>query len=75
MITSYEQRGRDIGLQEGMQQGMQRMTLKILERRFGAPSSAIRARIEAISDPTELDRLFEHIEAAGSLDEVHKYLN
>jgi len=79
MITSYEQRGREIGLQEGvqqgMQQGMQRLTMKAIEKRFGTPPPALQARIEAITSPEELERLFDQIATAASLEEVSKSLN
>ena len=83
MITSYEQRGIEIGLKQGLTQGLLQgqlqgkhwAALKFLQTRFGAPSLAVQSRIEAITDPEELDKLVERIASAESLEAINQYLN
>ena len=63
------QQGRQEGVQQGMQQGERELLLRLLRRRFGELSAAVRERVAAAQTP-ELDRWAEQLLTAASLEEV-----
>ncbi|EGV30435.1 conserved hypothetical cytosolic protein [Thiorhodococcus drewsii AZ1] len=68
-ITSVEQIGIEKGIEQGKQLGSAVILLRLIERRFGPPSEAIRERI-AQADPDTLLHWSERILDAQGLDEV-----
>jgi predicted transposase/invertase (TIGR01784 family) len=63
------QEGREEGREEGRQQGEARVLLRLITRKFGPPSEAVREQI-ATADPETLLRWSERILIAQTLDEV-----
>ncbi len=90
MISIYEQRGIEQGIERGIEQGIERgieqgiergieqgiaigerrTLLRLLQLKFGDLPEAVRARIEALTDTAELDRLSDRILHASSLAEM-----
>ncbi len=64
IVTTWEEKGRAIGLQEGLQQGSQKealaLTMRLLKRRFTKISRATERRITALS-LSQLEELCEAI--------------
>jgi hypothetical protein len=73
MISVYEQRGREEGIERGREEGIaqakRETLLRLLRRKFGDLPADISSRIEGLSDTAELDRLFDRIIDAASLQE------
>ena len=60
--TTYQatlEEGRSKGLSQGLSQGLRAAILRLGKKRFGTPSSAISAELQAITDPARLERLTE----------------
>ncbi|HLK56051.1 MAG TPA: DUF4351 domain-containing protein [Chthonomonadaceae bacterium] len=74
MISVYEQRGIEKGIEQGIEQGIVRgkreTLLRQLRLKFGDLPEGLQARIEALSDPDELDLLSDRIITAQNLEEV-----
>ncbi len=68
MITPYEQRGIEIGMQQGMLNGMKYTVLKTMRARFGDLPSTVKARVESINEQEELDRLIDRVLQAESVE-------
>jgi len=78
-IDRYIEQGREQGLAQGLEQGIEQgidlgrkqgeeaVLLRLIERRFGRPSSAVRRRIKAADAETLLD-WSERILTADSID-------
>jgi hypothetical protein len=76
MTTTYErgieqgiQRGIEQGMQRGMVQGEWRVTMRLLEAKFGSISAAVKQRVEALS-PDALAQLQVDLLQAQSLKEL-----
>ena len=66
MISVYEQRGIEKGIERGQRQTLLRqMTVK-----FGELPPAVREHIESIADSAELDRLTDLVVRASTLEEM-----
>ena len=57
MISVYEQRG----IEKGVEQGKQESLLKLMRHKFGKLPDEVARRIEAITDQNELDRLMDRV--------------
>jgi hypothetical protein len=70
-IDRYIEQGREQGIQQGIdlgrKQGEEAVLLRLIERRFGRPSDAVRSRIQAADAETLLD-WSERILTADSID-------
>jgi len=63
--------GRKQGLEEGQAEGMREVLLHIGTRKFRRePSEAVRAHLQAISDPAELQRLSDRLLEVNSWAEL-----
>lgn len=70
MVTFYERRGMEQGLEQGLVRGKRETLLRQLRRRFGdLPPEAV-ARVEAIADEAELDACLDQILTAATLEEM-----
>ena len=78
MISIYEQRGIEKGIVRGIEQGIEQgvvrgkreTLLRQLRLKFSDVPPPLQARIEALSDADELDRLSDRFVSASSLDEM-----
>ena len=70
METTWADRLRAEGVEQGREQGKRELLLEQLERRFGPLSQATVQRVRAISSSDELSRLAGHVLDAGSLDDL-----
>ena len=61
MLTTYER---------GILQGQRQSALRLLERKFGALTSEVKQRVEALS-AEQLDQLFQDFLNSQSLKELH----
>lgn len=68
-LLEGRQEGRQQGRQEGRQEGEAELLLRLLERKFGSPDEATRARVRA-ADPDLLLDWGERILAAERLEDV-----
>jgi hypothetical protein len=66
MAAEYEQRGLEKGRKEGTRQAL----LRLLGKRFGEVSPAVRKRVEAISSIEELGGLVDRTLEVRSIDEL-----
>ena len=62
MISVYEQRG--------IEQGKQESLLKLIRHKFGKLPGEVTRRIEAITDPNELDRLMVQVVDSPTLEDL-----
>ncbi len=62
--------GLEKGLQAGLKGGRHDVLLRLITRRFGAPSTAVVSAIEAITDTDALVTLVEKAATAHSIDEL-----
>ena len=62
LMTSWERKG--------LLEGERRSVIRTGSRRFGAPDQAVRARLEAITSPDELDRLLDRLFDVESWDDL-----
>ena len=75
IVTAGQQlieQGRQQGLEQGLEQGkvaMRSVLLRMLERRFGAPTTAVRERVESAS-LGDLELWTERLLEADSLEAV-----
>jgi hypothetical protein len=69
LYERYREEGRREGWQEGRREGGAAMLLRLIERRFRAPSPAVRERI-ACADADALLQWSERILTAEDLDSV-----
>jgi flagellar biosynthesis/type III secretory pathway protein FliH len=71
MISVYEQRGIDKGIERGIEQGLARgkreTLLRQMRHKFGDLPEAVSARVEAVFDMNELDRLLDGVLEAESI--------
>lgn len=86
MISIYEQRGIEKGIEQGIEKGIEQgiqkgieqgvvrgkreTLLRLLERKFGALSERVRTRVEQITGTEELDRLSDAILTSQSLADM-----
>ena len=70
MITVYEQRGIEQGIEQGIVIGERRTLLRQMNQKFGPVPEAIVARIQSISDVAELERLSDQILQATTVEEM-----
>jgi hypothetical protein len=74
MIEEGMKRGRQEGRQEGLEEGRRSACRSIILRqgrhRFGEPSAAQQARLEAIASESELDALAEAVLGAADWDDL-----
>ena len=68
-VTSIERLGQEEGCKEGRQEGEALVLMRLIELKFGPPSEAVRAQINA-ADADTLLRWSERILTAQTLDEV-----
>ncbi len=66
MEVEYEQRG----LEKGVEKGTRQTLLRLLGKRFGEVSPAVRERVEAISSTEELGGLIDRILEVKSIEEL-----
>jgi len=70
MISIYEQRGIDKGIEQGETRGKRMTLLRQMRSKFGSVSEEITDRVESISDNGLLDRLLDRILTASTVDEL-----
>ena len=68
MKTTYE-RGIEDGIERGIEQGERRLTLRLMEAKFGPLSAEIKQQVEALS-PEALARLQIDLLKAQALEEL-----
>jgi hypothetical protein len=77
IMTSWEKRGREIGLQEGLQRGLrqeaQAVALRLLKRRFKKLSRSIERRVTALPI-AHLEELCEAILGFEVIADLHQWL-
>ena len=66
MISVYEQRGIEIGIEQGKRESL----LKLMRHKFGELPDEVTRRIEAITDSNELDRLMGRVLDSSTLEEL-----
>ena len=67
MISVYEKRGIEIGIDQGKRESL----LRQMRRKFGdVPDEVIRL-IEAIKDSDEVDRIFDRVVDGATLEDLH----
>ncbi len=60
--TTYQatlEEGRSKGLSQGLSQGLRAAVLRVGRKRFGSPSPTVSVELQAITDPSRLERLTE----------------
>jgi hypothetical protein len=70
VITSFEQRGIEQGIERGIVEGKRDALRKIARSRFGEPTADLGAAIEAAATTGELDLLLERLLKAASPEEA-----
>ncbi len=70
MISIYEQRGIEKGIEQGIAIGERRTLLRQLKLKFGELPEALRMHIESLSDAEELQTLVDRVVQASSLAEM-----
>ncbi len=74
MEVEYRQKGLAQGLEQGLEQGIEKGTrqtlLRLLGKRFGEVSPAVRERVEAIGTLDELGGLIDRILEVRSIEEL-----
>jgi len=71
ILTSFEEKGIEIGIEEGIQKGKFDSLLKILDKRFGGIPESMILKLQAIHQIEKLDKL---IELAIQVDSLEKFL-
>jgi len=66
MITLYEKRG----IEKGMQQGKQEDLILLLEKKFGKLSVSVRRKVRQIESPEKLESLLLAVLDADSLQDL-----
>jgi len=74
MAQGLEQ-GHEQGLEQGRAQARRDDILKVVSSRFGPLSESLVARISAISEPAQLDTLFDLSLSAPTLDDFSQVLD
>lgn len=69
-----EQKGRELGLQQGLQEGARRQLMRALQLRFGEVTPAVQAQLES-KNLEQLETLMDAAIAVSSLDEFVKILS
>lgn len=69
------EQGREQGLEQGRGQARRDDILKVVSSRFGPLSESLVARISAISEPAQLDTLFDLSLSAPTLDDFSQVLD
>jgi hypothetical protein len=70
MISVYEQRGIDKGIEQGEMRGKRNTLLRQMHAKFSSVSVEIATRVESINDNALLDRLLDRIFTASTVDEL-----
>jgi hypothetical protein len=70
MISIYEQRGIEKGIEQGIGRGKRDTLLGLLHHKFGELPDNVRAHVEAVTDIGELDRLTYQVLLASTLEEM-----
>ena len=68
MITVYEQRGIEKGIEQGVVLGKRETLLRLMRQKFGELRGKVQKDVEAISDTRELDKLLDRLMTATNLD-------
>lgn len=70
MAVAADDRPLQKGMEKGREEGTRQTLLRILGKRFGEVSPAVRERIEAIGSIEELGRLVDRILEVRSIEEL-----
>jgi hypothetical protein len=69
-FKQFTDKGRAEGLAEGVAKGLRMSVLALGHDKFGAPSAAHEAALQAITDPAQLERLCKKMLGAHTWDEL-----
>jgi Domain of unknown function (DUF4351) len=73
IVTSWEEQGRKIGLQQGLRQEAQTLALRLLKRRFKTLSPSIEHRVNALP-VAQLEELCEAVLSFENIADLHQWL-
>ncbi len=70
VITSYEERGIEQGIRQGILRGKHQAVLLVVRSRFGEVPEAVVSQIEAVTEATELDTLLQRALTAADAQDL-----
>jgi hypothetical protein len=70
MAKTIAEMFREEGEKKGEIRTLQRMLLKLLEKRFGEVPEATRTSIKATTSPKKLERWLMHVDSAPTLEDM-----